>query len=186
MSCYCILDILKDTIGDQKCSKHANSISGHFSFHVFYFLSLQFLMVRLKRDPTNLNNYFGLSGHLHKLLKVRARTKGLLLTFFIFTLSSFWTLTRTWYFGFHSQGQIINGILFGLLSHGILSLCLTERNITNATGLIIALALFHALAMGSVKQHSGSFLYTSQEFMLDALMWVILVMSRVRRGSKSS
>jgi len=99
MSCYCILDILKDTIGDQKCSKHANSISGHFSFHVFYFFVFAIFDGEAETRPYQLEQLLWLVGSPPQTSKSEGKNKRPITyvfhihTFFILDINSdlvFW------------------------------------------------------------------------------------------------
>jgi hypothetical protein len=56
--CYAVLFTLKTFLNDFTCAKHANSISGHYSFHVFYGLTMIYTIVSINRSPTILFNYF--------------------------------------------------------------------------------------------------------------------------------
>jgi len=119
---YTICFIVKHILDDQNCSSHPNSVSGHYTFHIYYLLSLPYLYMTLaeyqistskvinsknKRDDNSLVQVFRNGPSVHTLA----------MTYVLFVVSAVLTLTRTWTFGFHSLRQILYGTLLALISH---------------------------------------------------------------------
>jgi hypothetical protein len=59
LSTYMVVVSLKVLLHDTACHAGSpNSVSGHFAFHLFFMFSAIYLLVSLKRDTTNLGNYW--------------------------------------------------------------------------------------------------------------------------------
>lgn len=129
---YSLLFGLRDLLGDFSCSSrrhiHANSISGHYAFHIFYIMTMCYLpgfLAKFREEsPENplkyhdivkqLKNIFGYGTDAHPRYILAA-------AYIVLFGSSFVTLTRTWLGGYHTLRQILYGIIIALVSHLILN-----------------------------------------------------------------
>jgi hypothetical protein len=124
-STYNILAAAKCWLGDIRCHKlgFANSVSGHFHFHIFALLTVFFIIVRLRRNPMILENYahWSLFERIaHRKTQWTTNVIALLLSVFVGCAGI--TLYRTWFWGYHTLRQIMYGCVFGLFDHTIWSL----------------------------------------------------------------
>jgi len=121
---YSICFALKYILQDTRCYGLPNSVSGHYTFHVFYILSTLYLIVRTKRKSQQFQNYLSLAFLLRIIYqrnKLKLGTRVLVFLLVLLIVSSTFTLFRTLALGYHTPRQIYYGILLSVLSH----LCLT-------------------------------------------------------------
>lgn len=119
---------LKELVADKTCGAgKSNSISGHFSFFWFYVLTLPSLfnsMPYLIRRKLKFN-YKTITDVIKKATLLEATISYLYMFFCIFAgLITF----GTWFYGFHSHSQILNGIIFGSISHYLCEYTLLHYN----------------------------------------------------------
>eukprot|EP01117_Protostelium_nocturnum_P016241 TRINITY_DN6384_c0_g1_i1.p1 TRINITY_DN6384_c0_g1~~TRINITY_DN6384_c0_g1_i1.p1 ORF type:complete len:308 (-),score=41.18 TRINITY_DN6384_c0_g1_i1:4-927(-) len=120
---YCFCYSFAFLLQDWRCNRRANSVSGHFCYHIFYLLTVSYLTVRLASDPQNFSRYLW-SDREGKLVIFSKRTRistkiTILFLVFIFG-SSIFTISQTYLFGYHTARQIIYGSLLAVFSHFIL------------------------------------------------------------------
>eukprot|EP01028_Stygiella_incarcerata_P009966 TRINITY_DN49609_c0_g1_i2.p1 TRINITY_DN49609_c0_g1~~TRINITY_DN49609_c0_g1_i2.p1 ORF type:complete len:321 (+),score=34.95 TRINITY_DN49609_c0_g1_i2:44-964(+) len=124
-STYNILAAAKCWLGDTRCHKKgfANSVSGHFHFHVFALWTMFFLIVRLRRNPMILHNYANWT-LFQRIVQKKTRwtTNVIAILLCLFIGCSGVTLYRTWFWGYHTLRQILYGCVFGLFDHTVWSL----------------------------------------------------------------
>eukprot|EP01089_Gocevia_fonbrunei_P016619 TRINITY_DN5200_c0_g1_i2.p1 TRINITY_DN5200_c0_g1~~TRINITY_DN5200_c0_g1_i2.p1 ORF type:complete len:346 (+),score=10.80 TRINITY_DN5200_c0_g1_i2:45-1082(+) len=123
-SAYCLLVAFKEFLKDTNCGSladethklyHRNSISGHYSFHLYYICTLPFLAVTCLPWARSVKLWESteLDVNDHKAAKFIIS----LISYLIFVICSCITLYGTYYWGYHSLRQIYYGALFGVLSH---------------------------------------------------------------------
>jgi len=130
---HCLVRLLKMSLGDSLCSRRQknNSISGHFNFHLFYFLILFYLggmllksETRKKKNDDNNNNNNNNNNTTTTTTTTTTtpnanlswRLKQFWISFGVFTVSSSITLTRTFFGGYHTARQIVYGSILGIVS----------------------------------------------------------------------
>lgn len=111
---YCFLVFLKEYLADTTCNElKANSVSGHFFFYTFHMLTLPYIW-RTSLWPIDSE---APSSDAEEVPHKPIIMFGLRTSYFAFILVGLWTLYRTVAYGYHSLGQCLNGILFGLMLH---------------------------------------------------------------------
>jgi hypothetical protein len=151
---YAICILGKEILDDKNCSHTRNSISGHYTFHIYYFLSLPYVYLSVKAYqaieivPTKSKGWF----HSN-------RETILILTFAVFAISTSTTLMRTLIYGYHSIRQIFYGALLALVSHYFSIICRPyfSKYPLAASGLIsftLASLIYHSLEYGPFPLYS--------------------------------
>lgn len=96
-----VVILLKYFLEDRNCSKHPNSVSGHFNIVVFSFLTLVHLKFHNQLNPKLKLLYF--------------------LSFIVSLISSIIMLIYTYFHGYHSIRQIIYGTSTAIISFTLYS-----------------------------------------------------------------
>jgi len=132
---YCLIDALKDVVGDMTCGSGrsgANSISGHFSFYVFYFITLAHLGLSLisfePPEASGSKSYLSKNSILSPNSIFEFKLFLLSGSFLLFCVSGVYTLLQTWTWGYHSLRQVYYGMFVGILSHILLSFTLKSMD----------------------------------------------------------
>jgi len=119
---YCLCYAFKQILDDRLCSGHPNSVSGHYCYHLFYLLSISYLTVRMERNPqvtyTHVQNHRRIFDFFSKT--VRPSTKVISVFVFMIFACSFFTLSQTYLFGYHTLRQIFYGCILAIASHTLL------------------------------------------------------------------
>lgn len=114
---YCLLVFMKEYWMDTTCNQgKGNSVSGHFAFYLFHILTLPYLWIDAGWP------FDGEAGSEKAITSERRKKSssllfGLRLTYVAFIVVAVATLYRTLAFGYHSLGQSLNGIMFGVGMH---------------------------------------------------------------------
>jgi len=131
---FCLIG--KELLADQTCSTTKNSISGHYTFHVYYFLALPYAYLSVKtyqvveeaerKVPKPLPPASARTGWLRFDRTTISffgftvdREKAIIFTFAVFAITTSLTLSRTLIYGFHSLRQIFYGTVLALISQYI-------------------------------------------------------------------
>ncbi|KAL6059714.1 hypothetical protein QOT17_014024 [Balamuthia mandrillaris] len=129
---YGIILVLKRVLGDFTCGQSPNSISGHFSFFLFYsaqLLYLAFASLPL-HSPSSSSSTSSLADLKRSLLSPNSSFsfKLLLLSLDYLTFLCFglFTVSQTLGWGYHTPRQALYGVLSGLLSQILLALTLRK------------------------------------------------------------
>jgi len=125
----------KEILADYRCGARSNSISGHYTFHVYYFLALPYAylsvvtyeVVEAKKDDKtkkirlprkNPSAWFSHNEKNFYIFGIAvSRILALTLTFAVFAITATLTLTRTLLYGYHSVRQILYGVILGIVSN---------------------------------------------------------------------
>jgi len=175
---YALLAGLKELLRDTTCSAHGNSVSGHYSAHIYFIFTLFYLQnftsLKLKTGRTIL------------------QTVAVILYLLVVLLSAV-TLVNTVMGGFHSLRQVYYGIFFGLIQFMILTSVLDGfkrlpaediRDVPSVWAyidalrgqLIFTLIPVNILAWGFVYSFLGKFRgYHLIEFSGVGVLWVFLI-----------
>jgi len=129
---FCLLG--KEILADTTCSHSKNSVSGHYAFHVYYFLALPYAYISVKtyeavedaeeakklkpKERKKTNGWIDFDQRTISLFgRSLNRELAMIVTFVIFTISTSLTLFRTLIYGYHSVRQIFYGALLAVISH---------------------------------------------------------------------
>lgn len=185
---YCFITFLKELIADTICNQtKANSVSGHFAFYLYHILTLPHLW-RYSFWPEDNEPWTGRKEVVpdHKPV-LRNVIKAAYIAFVALTC---FTLYRTYFFGYHSLSQCLNGILFGILMY----LCtlpfmrylddptqeeLWEARLPRPTNIppcfnlpLILLGLSTILALFLADQYHGSVPLAHWELLVFMISWI--------------
>ena len=116
LAAYFLCNALKGFMGDLTCNIHANSISGHYLFHLYSGLAL----LHLHASQTHATHYSLLSSGFYQRL-FRSNVNKL----FMFVLTCYATISaiilmNTYLHGYHSLRQILYGVCMALVSHWLM------------------------------------------------------------------
>lgn len=122
---YTICLLGKEMLEDFNCSHTKNSISGHYTFHVYYFLTIPhiYLGVKTYKDAESNNNNNTNKNITKRVTKTnlswfaKNRESIMIATFIIYTISTSLTLSRTLLYGYHSLRQVFYGTLLAVVSN---------------------------------------------------------------------
>jgi len=179
----CVLG--KIALKDHACAAHPNSISGHYTFHIYYLLALPHLYFTIVYSEFTLAKK-AIENPKKEQIKERRRsstaTKGfnvnniLLITYLIFVITTMGTLSRTWLFGFHTLRQILYGSVLATLSHYIAvvlqAIALQDKKGPLILTTIITIGL---VVLGYLTMCYSVFPLSSVEVYMSLVTWGILV-----------
>ncbi|PRP77834.1 rap guanine nucleotide exchange factor 1-like [Planoprotostelium fungivorum] len=169
---YCLCYSFKEILGDYKCSRHANSVSGHYCYHIFYMLSVAYLTVRLERNPQVLSGYYQSHGRILSMFSRSMRPSHRMISLFLTVIyaCSLFTLSQTYLFGYHTPKQIFYGSLLAVLSHSTL-IYLLERGCKGHPNLLpLALIVKFIFCFSFVSIVTHEIPFKTRELVLCALM----------------
>ena len=113
LAAYFTCNALKGYMGDSRCNVHANSISGHYLFHLYSGLAL----LHLHAQQTHATVYSVVSPHFYARLFHSNVSKLFMFVFICYSLLSAIILMNTYLHGYHSLRQILYGVAMALVSH---------------------------------------------------------------------
>lgn len=128
---------------DTTCGKgKPNSISGHYSFFVFYILTFPFLFNTFPILFNSRKRTFTFEAMKNFIKELRFFESLISILYIIFNIIAIFVVFETWKYGYHSHNQILNGILVGLASHSICSIILnTHLNNPSSKILIFSIVI---------------------------------------------
>lgn len=119
---YAVCLLGKEILDDKNCSHTKNSVSGHYTFHVYYFLTLPYVYLSIKTyqavDFVPPKSSVKGAGWYFKYQEMI-----LIITFAVFAISTSTTLIRTLLYGYHSVRQIFYGAFLAVVSHYFSVVC---------------------------------------------------------------
>ena len=107
---YFLCNALKGYMGDATCNVHANSISGHYLFHLYSGLAL----LHIHAQQTHATHYSVLSAAFHQRLFASNVSKLFMFVWVCYALLSAIILMNTYLHGYHSLRQILYGAALAL------------------------------------------------------------------------
>ena len=113
LAAYFLCNALKGYMGDETCNVHANSISGHYLFHLYSGLAL----LHIHAQQTHATQHSIVSPHFYQRLFHTNVSKLFMFVFICYALLSAIILMNTYLHGYHSLRQILYGVCMALVSH---------------------------------------------------------------------
>jgi hypothetical protein len=116
LAAYFLCNALKGFMGDLTCNVHANSISGHYLFHLYCGLAL----LHLHASQTHATQCSLLSSAFYQRLFRSNVNKLFMFVLTCYALISAIILMNTYLHGYHSLRQILYGVCMALVSHWLM------------------------------------------------------------------
>ena len=116
LAAYFLCNALKGFMGDNTCNVHANSISGHYLFHLYSGLAL----LHLHAQQTHATHHSIVSSAFYQRLFASNISKLFMFVWVCYSLISAIILMNTYLHGYHSLRQILYGVCMALVSHWLM------------------------------------------------------------------
>jgi len=98
-----------------------------------------------------------------------------LFTYVVLAVTSFGTLSRTWWFGFHTLRQILYGALLGVASHyTVVILLASAKQSKNGPLVISGIVTIGILFSGKLVTFYTALPLTNAELLLGTVMWGVI------------
>jgi len=189
---FLICTIGKIYLQDHTCAIHPNSISGHYTFHFYYLFALPHLYFSIAYNEFTAAKEAIKNPKKEERIEKQMNTREtravreykawitrdliLLITYIIFAVTTFITLSRTYIFGFHTVRQILYGCILATVSLYIAisaqALALQDRTGPMKLTTIVTVLL---VILTYLCKYYFIFPLSNLEIYTCALTWLILV-----------